>query len=399
MTHLGPLAGVRVVDLSTTFMGPYCTLLMAQMGAEVIKVESPKGDVARYIQDDDHRGLGPTFLNVGRGKRSIAIDLRVAAGRELLLRLCQDADVFIHNLRPAAVRGLGIEYEAIRERAPTIIYCMMRGFGGDGPYRDKPAYDDVVQAVSGIAAVQAGDGGVPAYVRTAVADKTAGLIGLNSVLAALYHRQRTGEGQAIEVPMFEAMVAYTLVEQQGRWVYDPPRGDSGYPRTASRFRKPYETADGYIGVLVYTDAQWASFFNLIGQPSLADEPKYHTIGERTENIDELYQIVQATLRNKTTEEWLSILDESDIPAMPMLTIEQLFEDHHLKATQFFREVDHPTEGRLRQASFPVAFSQSPVGEATPAPRLGEDTLELLQELGYSPKETERLIADLVIGAC
>ena len=273
---LGPLSGIRVVDVSNTFMVPYATLLMVQMGAEVIKVEEPDGDILRQVGDVDGAAAGPVFLNVNRGKRSIVLDITRPSDYERLLLLVQTADVFTHN-RPAAVaRRLGIDYDTLSEVNPTLIHCGAFGYGSDGPYRDLPAYDDVIQAASGFASVQSGDGD-PQYVRSAVADKTTALFVVAGALAALFERERSGMGQAVEIPMFEAMVSFLFLEQQGGAVYDPPRGPTGYKRIDSPFRHPYRTSDGLIGVMIYTDRQWRSFFDLIEKPQLSEDARFATI--------------------------------------------------------------------------------------------------------------------------
>jgi len=391
----GPLAGVRVVDMTTTFMGPYCTLLLAQMGAEVIKVEAPSGDVVRYIGDVRGTGMGPVFLNANRGKRSVAVDVKTVAGREVLLRLVATADVFVHNVRPDAARRLGIGYDAVREANPRAVYCVLRGYGGGGPYADKAAYDDVIQASCGLAAVQGGEE-QPAYVRTPVADKAVGLVAVGAVTAALFERERSGRGQQIEVPMLESMVAFTLLDQQGGYVFDPPRGPAGYARTASPYRKPYRTADGYIAVMVYTDAQWQEFFALIGRPHLAAEPRFRGIKERTQHIDELYELVEKELLARTTAGWMTQLTERGIPASPVLSVPELFEDEHLLASGMFEHVQHPTEGRLRVTRLPISFGESPAHPMGPAPRLGEHGAEVLAEIGYSDADIRRLTGDGVL---
>jgi crotonobetainyl-CoA:carnitine CoA-transferase CaiB-like acyl-CoA transferase len=385
----GPLAGVRVVDLTTTFMGPYCTLLLAQMGAEVIKVETPDGDVVRYVGDERGTGMGPVFLNVNQGKRSIALDLKDPAGREVLSRLVAGADVFVHNIRPEAARRLGIGPDDVAAVNPRAIHCALRGFGAEGPYRDRAAYDDVIQAGCGLAAVQ-GASDEPAYVRTPVADKVVGTLAVGAITSALFARERTGRGRAIEVPMLESMVTFTLLEQQGGYVFDPPRGEAGYARTASPYRKPYRTADGHLSVMVYTDAQWRTFFALVGRPELADDPRYRTITERTRNVDELYQLLEKELLARTSDEWLAVLDGAQIPAAPVRSVPELFTDEHLAAAGLFERIEHPTEGTLRMARFPISFDGDHPRRPGPAPRLGQDAADVLTELGYGPERIRQL---------
>ncbi|MEV6108355.1 CoA transferase [Streptomyces sp. NPDC051940] len=389
MASKPPLDGVRVVDLSSTFMGPYCTLLLAQWGADVVKVEPPAGDVVRYIGDSRGTGMGPVFLNVNRGKRGVALDLKHAGAREVLERLVGGADVFVHNLRPAAARRLRITAEDVLGINPRAVYCALRGFGAGGPYADRPAYDDVIQAASGMAAVQGGPGGSAEYLRTAAADKTVGLMAAAAVLAALHGRQASGRGQVVEVPMLETMAGFMLLEQQGGWVFDPPAGPTGYARTESPHRRPYRTADGELAVMIYTDGQWRAFFEAIGRPALADDPRYRTIRERTEHIDELYALVGAELATRSTAAWQAELDARDIPATRVNSVSDLFEDPHLKATGFFERVDHPVAGPLRLARPAVSVGQAEV-PLRPAPVLGEHTAEVLRELGLTGADIERL---------
>jgi crotonobetainyl-CoA:carnitine CoA-transferase CaiB-like acyl-CoA transferase len=392
------LDGLKVVDLTTTFMGPYCTTLLAQLGAEVLKVESPEGDVARRAGDQRKSQMSPVFLNANRGKRSIALDLKDERARDVLLRIIAQSDVLVHNMRPDAAERLGLSYKDVCEINSRLLYCALCGFGSDGPYRDKAAYDDVIQAASGLAALQAGDS-EPTYVRSTVVDKIVALFGLSAILASLHERDRSGIGQYIEVPMYETMVEFLLFEQQGGWIYDPPDGSPGYARTASPYRRPYPTSDGYIAVLVYTDAQWRSFFDIIGRAELADEPSYRTIAERTENVDELYALVEHELSKNSTQYWLQELERVGIPAAPVQSVCDLFSDPHLSAVKLFESVNHPTEGPLRQARMPARFSRSGMRSADvrPTPKLSEHTDAVLLELGYDQAQIDALHSAGVIG--
>lgn len=388
-----PLHGLRVVDLSTTFMGPYCAMILAQWGADVVKVEAPQGDVLRYVGDARVPGMGPIFLNANRGKRSMAVDLKDRAGMDVFTRLVETADVLVHNLRPRAAARLGITPDRVLASNDRLVYCAFRGFGSGGPYADRPAYDDVIQGASGMAAVQAVDGGRPAYWRSAAADKTMGILGAAAVLAAVHGRSVTGRGRAIEVPMFESMASFMLLEQQGGWVYDPPGGPTGYPRTESPYRKPFRTKDGYLAVMVYTDQQWRSFFGAIGEPALADDPRYRTIGTRTVHIDELYALMDDHLTRRTTAEWQAVFERADIASSKVNAIEDLFDDEHLVATGFFETVDHPYAGRLRMARSPVDMGDRRPGAAAlrHPPRLGEHSAEVARELGYPDTAIDALV--------
>jgi crotonobetainyl-CoA:carnitine CoA-transferase CaiB-like acyl-CoA transferase len=376
----GPLTGLTVLDLTSTFLGPYCSLLLAQMGARVIKVEPPEGDIIRYVADERHVGLGPAFLNFNRGKESVVLDLVSTAGREALDLLVDEADVFLHNMRPGAMAKLRIDPDTVLARNPRIVYCHAVGYGSGGPYRNEPAYDDVVQGASGLAAVQGGSG-EPEYVRTQLVDKTVGVMALAAILAALHERSVSGQGQAVEVPMFESMATFLLMEQQGQRVYAGRTGGTGYARTASPYRKPYRSADGMISVLLYTDGQWRTFFRLIGRTDLADDPELHSIRGRTKRIDELYALVEEELAKRTTAEWLELLRTNAIPSMPVNTIEDLFADEHLTAVDLFEDVEHPTEGPLVQTRLPWTFSRSGAAPVPGAPRLGQHTAEALAAVG------------------
>ena len=385
----GPLTGVRVVDLTTTFMGPYCALQLARMGADVIKVESPDGDIVRRLGGGRSLMAGPIFLAANHGKRSIALDLKQPAAREVLDRLVARADVFVTNMRPDPVRRLGLGYDELGPRHPRLVHATLPGFGSDGPYRDVAAYDDVIQAISGLAAVQGGDG-EPAYVRSPVADKIVGLMGLSAILAALLERATTGRGQAVEVPMYETMVQFMLLDQQGGLLHDPPTGPPGYARTSSPNRRPYRTADGHLSVVVYTDRQWLAFFDLIGRPELTHDPRFATVTTRTENIDELYQLVADELPQFTSDEWLTRLRALGIPCAPVLDVPGVLADEHLAAVGFFETVHHPTEGTLTLPGLPARFSASTPGPLPGAPALGEHGPGILRELGYTEAEVQQL---------
>ncbi|SNR55486.1 CaiB/BaiF CoA transferase family protein [Blastococcus mobilis] len=376
----GPLAGLTVLDLTSTFLGPYCALLLAQMGARVIKVEPPEGDIIRYVADERHTGLGPTFLNFNRGKESVVLDLVAPAGREALDLLIDDADVFLHNMRPGAMTKLRIDPATVLARNPRVVYCHAVGYGSGGGYRHEPAYDDVVQGVCGLAAVQGGSG-EPEYVRTQVVDKTVGVMALAAILAAVHERSVSGCGQAVEVPMFESMATFLLMEQQGGRVYAGRTGGTGYARTASPYRKPYRTADGMISVLLYTDGHWRTFFRLIDRPDLADDPQLRSIRGRTERIDELYRLVEEELARRTTAEWLEVLRKNAVPSMPVNSVEDLFADEHLAAVGLFEDVEHPTEGPLVQTRLPWTFSRTGAAPLPAAPSLGRHTVDVLSAAG------------------
>ena len=388
-----PLAGVRVVDLTTVLMGPLATQLMGDMGADIIKIEPPDGDVTRDIGPSRHPKMAGVFFHANRNKRSVVLDLKKPAGKAALLKLAESADVFIYNVRPQAMERLGLTYEAVSAVNPRIIYCGCYGYGQNGPYAAKPAYDDLIQGATGIAGLVGMVTGEPRYLPTVIADKTVGLTTLYAVLAALFFRERSGRGQAIDVPMFETMAQYVMLEHLYGKVFVPPLGKTGYVRLLAQDRKPYATRDGYVCALPYTDAHWQRFFELSGRPELKIDPRFVNIAERTRHIGELYAVVGEAMREKTTAEWLELLEKADIPSMPMHTLDSLLEDPHLRQVGFFETVEHPTEGQIINMGVPVNWSASPGGTFRLAPLLGEHTEEVLREAGYSEPQITALFKE------
>jgi crotonobetainyl-CoA:carnitine CoA-transferase CaiB-like acyl-CoA transferase len=389
----GPLAGIRILDLTSVILGPYATQILADFGADVIKVEAPSGDIMRHVGPMRNPGMGHIYLNLNRNKRSIALDLKQTASRDALRKLAATADVMVSNVRPAAMTRLGLGYDDIRSINPRIIYASATGYGAGGRYAGKPAYDDLIQGLSGIAAIARDAwGGEPRYMPLAIADRTVGLYLANAISAALFHRERTGEGQAIEIPMFEVFAEYLLGDHLAGLTFDPPEGPQYYPRLVSKHRRPYATKDGHVCALVYTDAHWKNFFRAIGREELLQDPRFSTHGNRADNIDEVYEFVADTLKTRTTAEWVALLDANDIPVTPLHDIKSLLDDPHLNDTGFFRLVDHPTEGRLRMTQVPGTWSASQPSVRTLPPGLGDHTAQVLREAGLSESEIERLIA-------
>jgi crotonobetainyl-CoA:carnitine CoA-transferase CaiB-like acyl-CoA transferase len=376
----GPLRGVRVIDLTTVAMGPYATQILGDMGADVVKVEAPEGDVFRYAAPQKNAGMGAAFLNLNRNKRSVVMDLKRPEERARLVELVRGADVFVFNVRPQSMRKLGLDYETLREANPRLIYCGAYGFSERGPYAGQPAFDDIIQAMSGIAALQGRNAPAgPGYVNTIIADKAAGLTAAYAIAMALYERERSGEGQAIEVPMFETIVSFTLVEHLAGETFVPAQGAMGYERVLSANRRPYRTRDGYIGLLPYTTAQWQRFFTAAGEPALAFDPRVADPATRSRNIDTLYAELARIVASRTTAEWVELLKDADIPMSPVRTPDELLEDPHLAAIDFFAAMSHPSEGELRTLGIPVTFSRTPGSVRRPPPRLGEHTREILEE--------------------
>ena len=373
----GPLAGIRVLDLTTVVMGPFATQILGDLGADVIKVESAGGDSMRWIGPFRNDGMGPMYLQANRNKRSVVLDLKSSDDRAALLELAKDADVFVYNVRPQAMARLGLGYDAVSAVNPKIIYCGAVGYGSGGPDAGKAVYDDLMQAGAGIAGLFAAVDGAPRYAPVNICDRVVGLYLTIAITSALHHLARTGEGQQIEVPMLETMAQFVLADHMGGGAFVPPEGSMGYKRLLSRTRGPYPTRDGYLAIVVYTDKHWRAFSRMVGKPDLLDsDPRFRNQETRTQNAEDMGNFLAEYLPTKTTREWLEVLKEADIPASAVNKIDELFEDPHLKAVNFFSEMDHPTEGRLKVARFPVAFSKTPASIGRLAPNLGEHTKEI-----------------------
>ena len=386
----GPLAGVRVLDLTSVIMGPFSTHILADLGADVIKVESPEGDSLRAYEPRRHPGMAGNILNLHRNKRSIVLDLKRADCRGALDRLIATADVFVHSLRPKVVERLGYGYERVRSLKPDIVYCGAYGFGANGPYADKPAYDDLIQAGSGVAALFATVHGEPSYVPTVICDKLAGQAIAYAILAALFQRERGGGGQAIEVPMLETTIEFNLAEHMHGFAFEPPLSKPGFQRLLTRSRKPYRTRDGYACILPYSDRNWQDFYEFTGRTEFKSDPRFERLSLRVQNIAILYAMVEEEAPKRTNHEWVAFCDRVGIPCLPVLALEDLPEDPHVQAVQLFGMAEHPSEGRYRTVRSPVIFSAAPFRIRRHAPRLGEHTAEILAEAGFSAQEIGRM---------
>jgi crotonobetainyl-CoA:carnitine CoA-transferase CaiB-like acyl-CoA transferase len=390
----GPLAGVRIIDLTSVMMGPYATMILGDYGADVIKVESPEGDVMRHAAPMRNPQMGAMYLQGNRNKRSIVLDLKTSGGREALLRLSSNADVFVHNVRPAAMRRLKLGAEDLLGLNPRLVYVSLHGFGEQGPYAGRPAYDDLIQGLTALPALTGKITGEPRYSPATIADRIVGLNATHAILAALLHRDRTGEGQSVEIPMFETMAQFVLGDHMGGRSFEPAIGPPGYSRLLSPDRRPYKTSDGYLCALVYSDKQWNAFFRAIGQESEDDrDPRLKNISARTRNYDYVYKWFSDIMETRTTAEWMQKFEEADIPYGPMHDLDSLIDDPHLTAVGLLQEIDHPTEGILRVAGPPSTWSKTPPSIRQYPPRLGEHGDEILREAGFSADDIEKLVAE------
>ncbi|HEX7055030.1 MAG TPA: CoA transferase [Burkholderiales bacterium] len=387
----GPLAGVRVLDLTTVVMGPYATQILGDFGADVIKVEPPAGDVMRYAWPFRNPGMGHIFLNANRNKRSVVLDLKRPAAREACLAIARTCDVLVYNIRPQAMARLGLSYEDVRNVNPKIIYVGCFGYSQRGPYAAKAAYDDLIQGAAGIPALLQRQGAeTPRYAPIIVADRSVGQQVASAVSAALYYREKSGKGQRVDVPMFEHLLQIVLGEHLGGYTFEPQLGEPGYARMLAPDRRPYPTRDGYVCALIYNDKQWRAFFSVIGKPEKIAEPEFATQEARSRNYDRAYAFVAEELKKRTAAEWLEAFERADIPVQRMNTLEDIVADPHLAATGYFRTVEHPSEGTIRSMAVPSEWSESPPQYRRHAPRLGEHTAEVLREVGLA----EARIAEL-----
>ncbi len=393
----GPLAGLRILDLSSVVLGPFATMALGDLGAEIIKIERPEGDSSRWVNPGRNPGMSGTSMNLNRNKRSIALDLRKDEGRDAVLRLAADADAIFHNMRPKAMGQLGLGYDAVRTVQPGIVYCVCTGYDSRGPLGGLPAYDDLIQGASGVADLVRKKDGEPGYLPMVLCDKVVGLTAAHALTAALLHRERTGEGQHIEVPMYETMVSFLAAEHLGDWLFEPPEESFGYTRLLSSNRRPYRTRNGYLCVLAYTDRQWRSFFRIAGRDDgLLEDPRFATLAARTRHTNELYGIVAEELATRTTEEWLVLLRKAEIPAMSVQSLEGIREDPQLRESGFLSERTHPSEGKYLSLGVAAQFSATPCRVTRDAPKLGEHGEEILREAGYGVAEIDRMRASGVL---
>ena len=384
----GPLQGIRILDLTAILFGPSGTQMLGDWGAEIIKVESLTGDGWRYTGQFRNRGMSGQFMTVNRNKRSLALDLKHPDGKAALRRLIPTADALVTNIRPAAMARLGFGYEDCHALNPKLVYAAATGFGQDGPWAARPAFDEIVQATSGLA-TSIGTDDEPVFVPSLVGDKVCGLSLAAAVSAALVHRERTGQGQLVEVPMLETLAAFNSIEMLGGHAFVPPIGPTGYKRV--RERKPARTKDGWLTMLPYSGDNWCAFFEKVGHPECIEEFSVRDPVKRAANIDKIYARMKEIAPSRTTAEWEELLLSIDVPHASFAKMTEISEQPHLKAVDLFQEIDHPTEGKLRQARPSARFSETPAALRRPAPLLGQHTREILEEAGYTAAEIDALI--------
>lgn len=394
-THTAPpLAGFKIVDMSTVLMGPVATQVLGDYGADVIKVEPPDGDVMRHAGASRTPRMGAMYLANGRNKRSVVLDVKQPAGKQALLRLCESADLFIHNVRPAAMQRAGLGYNDLRAINPRIVYIALVGYSEHGPYANRPALDDIIQAASGVAGLFVRAGlSEPMFIPMTMADRITGLTAVHTAIAALLMRERTGLGQSIEVPMFETLVQTLLGDHLNGKAFLPAIADSGYSRLLTPHRRPYRTLDGYIAATPYNDKQFRAFYAAIGRAGeLDDNPKLASQAARASNYHEVYAQLAEIIATRTTDEWLALCHAHEVPCARVNSIEDLLDDPHLAAVNFFQETEHPTEGRIRQMRPSAHWSTADVSIRRPAPRVGEQSIEVLREAGFSPADLDDMLS-------
>jgi crotonobetainyl-CoA:carnitine CoA-transferase CaiB-like acyl-CoA transferase len=392
----GPLDGVRILDLTTVVMGPYATQILADFGADVVKVEPPEGDIMRHNAPMRSKGMGHIFMNANRNKRSVVLDLKQDAGRAACLAIARDADVLVYNIRPQAMARLKLSYDDLRAVNARLIYVGAFGYSQRGPYAAKAAYDDLIQGAVGVPWLfHQGGAEQPRYVPVTLADRSVGLHVANAVCAALYRRERSGVGQRVDVPMFESLLQTVLGEHMGGFTYVAGAGEApgepGYARMFAKERRPYETKDGHVCVLVYNQKQWRAFFDLIGRPELIEDPRYATQEARSRDFEGANALVASEMRKRSTAEWIAALEAADIPVQRMNSLADIAADPHLAAIGYFSQVEHPSEGRIRAMAVPSEWSESAPLYRRHAPRLGEHTREVLREAGLALAEIELMI--------
>jgi len=389
-----PLQGYRIIDMATVLMGPLATQTLGDYGADVVKIEPPEGDVARHAGALRNPSMASMYMASGRNKRSLVLDIKKPDGKAALLKLCETADVFIHNVRPDGMRRAGLDYESLRKVNPAIVYVSLVGFGEGGRYANRPAFDDIIQGAAGVPGLFLRSGhDAPPFVPWNVADRITGITAVHATLAALLMRERTGKGQAVEVPMFETVAQQVLGDHMGGLSFVPQHGQSGYSRLLSPGRKPYKTLDGYLVATPYTNKHFATLLGAVGRESeMQTNPILRDVPTRQGHWPEIYEMVGAILATRTTAEWLDILTAGEVPAVNVSSLEDLVNDPHLNDVGLFREVDHPTEGRIREMRPVTRWSDADVSIRRHAPMIGEQSIEILREAGFDQAAIDAMLA-------
>jgi crotonobetainyl-CoA:carnitine CoA-transferase CaiB-like acyl-CoA transferase len=387
----GPLAGLRIIDCTTVVLGPWAAQQLGDLGADIVKVEPPEGDTTRQLGPARHPGMAAFYLGCNRSKRSIVLDLKQDAGRKALFKLAETADVLMHNYRPAPAKRLGVEYEKFEKINPRLVYVAAYGYRAAGPMGPKAAYDDIIQAGSGLAALQSVVAGQPRFLPSIVADKTSSNGVVSALLAALYAREKTGKGQAVEVPMYETLVSFVMVEHLYGETFVPALDTAGYKRVLNKERRPYPSKDGFFALLPYTDGHWKEFCTLVGRDDLAQDPRFQGMANRLKNVEQYYATLAGLCALRTNAEWVELLKDSNVPHGPVNTLDDLFVDPQLNATGYWQEVDHPTEGKLRMPGIAPTFFGTPAEVTRLQPRLGEHSIEVLGEAGFTRAEIDAML--------
>jgi crotonobetainyl-CoA:carnitine CoA-transferase CaiB-like acyl-CoA transferase len=390
-TRSGPLAGVKILELSWVILGPFCGQLLGDHGAEIIKIESLDGDTLRDFGPRRSAQMGPSFLQANRGKKSMSLDLKQASSREIVMRLVKWCDVLVSNLRPKALARLGLDYESVRSLNKRLVYVNCTGFLEEGPYAGKPAFDEILQAMSGLALARARpEDGMPQSIPMPIADRYTGLYAAFSICAALYAAARRGEGQRLEIPMFEVMAQLTLADHMSGALFEPPLSPPGYKRYLDGSRAFFRTQDNFICATINTDNQWRAFLKALDSEELISADVYRSQSTRADNAAEVDKFLRAQFSRRSTADWLDLLQTIEVPASRVCSLEDLVNDVHLNAVGFFQKFEHPTEGLLNMPGYPTRWSATPLSGSMAAPRVGQHTGEILRELGFTQEEIDEM---------